>query len=129
MKKVIKMKKVIIASIVAILLICILLIYNNSKSMIQKVTNTNKIQSEYIEKVLADELSFECKSIEKFDLNNSLLENVDDDYAFYKISDKNERDYMLILKKDNKDVIGVLDENNKLVFGLIDNSVLPKYFN
>ena len=126
------MKKVIVSGIVALLLICILCIlffYDNSKSMIQRVTNTNKVQSEYIEKILADQLSFECKYIEEFDLNNSLLENSGDDFEFYKISDKNERDYMLILRKDNKDVIGVLDENNKLVFGLIDNVVLPKYFN
>lgn len=123
------MKKLIFAGIVAILLICVLSFYNNSKSMIQKATNASKIQSELIEMVLVEQLAFECNFIEKVDLNNSVLENMDDDYESYNISDENNLKYILILKKDNKEVIGVLDEKNKLVFGLIDNGILPNYFN
>ena len=74
-----------------------------------------------IEKILEEQLSFECKSIYQVDENsNPILNDMGEFVIAFEVSDGN-RIYTLLIDTNSEGFLCLLDSNNNLVFGLVDN--------
>lgn len=94
----------------------------------QTAMGVTKWQSKRIEYLLKENLSYKCEEIEKTNINNSMLEDLEEGYEAYTASDKNGKQYILIINKKRGSLSCVLSMDYRLEYGLMDSGILPSYF-
>lgn len=118
------------------LIVCILVLFigyliweKSFPTVFQTAMGVTKWQSKKIENLLKEKLLFVCDKVEKADMSNPLLRNMDERYRAFVASNQSGEEYILIIEKKNAELDCVFrSEDMSLAFGLVDNVMLPAYF-
>ena len=118
------------------LIVCILVLFigyliweKSFPTVFQTTMGVTKWQSKKIENLLKEKLLFVCDKVEKADMSNPLLRNMDERYRAFVASNQSGEEYILIIEKKNAELDCVFrSEDMSLAFGLVDNVMLPAYF-
>lgn len=124
------MKRIFKGFIVCILVLFLgYLIWEKSfPTVFQTAMGVTKRQSKRIESLLKEHVSYKCEEIEKTNINNSMLEDLEGGYEAYTASDKNGKQYILIINKNQGSLSCVLSMDYRLEYGLMDSEILSSYF-
>lgn len=113
---------------IAVIMMMFILSSCDTKSKIQKITNTTSEQRKAIEMILEEvDVNYSSDTIVSIS-NNEIIDGMDSNWEAYDLVNKDNSKYLLILRSSDKDVTALLDSENELIYGLIDNQLLPKYF-
>lgn len=124
------MKRIFKGFIICILLFSIgCLIWEKSyPTVFQTTMEITKGQSKKIESLLKENICYECEKLEKTNIRNTMLHDLNERYEAYTSADENGKQYILIIDKNRGSLSCVLNMDYKLEYGVIDSGMLPSYF-
>lgn len=98
---------------------------NTAVTILQETAAATEEQAEDLVKIL-EASGIICTAAKESD--NPITEGMLEGFEAYDLTDKAEKEYLLIISSDNKSFDVVLDDENAIVEGLVSSASLPKWF-